>query len=131
MFAQKFSRNKVELHVRCLSLCLTPLFALSVSLSLTNFPTPFVSVRRKMGEKHAATVGENYKPFFSLFFSAFYTLPPRPKSRYSCRATPPATQPIRHHAFSFYRYRKRSWESFRFHNRILINFRKPNYKVLL
>lgn len=128
MFAQKFSRNKVELHVRCLSLSLTPLFALSVSHEFSN---SVCLCAQENGGKNTQQLWGKITNLFFLFFSAFYTLPPRPKSRYSCRATPPATQPIRHHAFSFYRYRKRSWESFRFHNRILINFRKPNYKVLL
>lgn len=69
MFAQKFSRNKVELHVRCLSLSPTPL---SVSLTLL-FQLRLSLCAAKWGKNTQQLWGENYKPFFSsLLFCISY-----------------------------------------------------------
>lgn len=154
MFAQKFSRNKVELRVRCLPrpLCLpppSPLYALQKDFSNSVRHSRRICLcaqQKKTPRKATKKVGklQKKKQKFLQTFLHFILLPPRPRSRYSFRSKPPPSYHQKHqlatplaatayccHAFSFYRYRKRSWESFRFHNRILINFRKPNYKVLL
>lgn len=148
MFAQKFSRNKVELRVRCLPrpLCHFPSpLCLCSAERLFQLCSPFLAEfvsarsRRKPLEKWKNSGKKTYyKPFCILFRflldpdldTVSQPNPPPPPKKHHL-ATPLAATAYCCHAFSFYRYRKRSWKSFRFHNRILINFRKPNYKVLL
>lgn len=103
MFAQKFSRNKVELRVRCLP---RPLHSATPSpLYRKTFPTlfailaEFVSApsRRKSLEKRKSSgkITKKKERKNVQTFLHFISLPPRPRSRYSSRSKPPKA-PVGH-----------------------------------
>lgn len=74
MFAQKFSRNKVELHVRCLSLSLpySPLPPLCLSLVYEFSNSVCLCAQENGGKTRSNCGGKLQTFFFPLLFCILY-----------------------------------------------------------